>query len=160
MRPAIVSLIALSLLCGCSAPRVDVAAATAALRTRSQGLQAAESAQNTDAALAFWAPDAIVQPAGSPQVQGRDAIRALYQSFFAGGQLKKLEGIPSQLEVSAGGDLAYEYGVNRMVFAGPKGDLLDVGKYLLVWKRIDGQWDVVALSFTSDAPAPVPVPSK
>ena len=160
MRPIAFSLIALSLLSGCAGPRIDLAAATAALRTRSQALQAAEGAQNTDAAMAFWAPDAIVQPAGAPQVQGRDAIRALYQSFFSGGKLRKLEGIPTQLEVSQGGDLAYEYGVNHMIFAGPKGDLLDVGKYLLVWKKVDGQWDVVALSFTSDAPAPVPVPSK
>lgn len=160
MRPTIFSLIALSLLSGCAGPRVDLAAATAAVRTRSEGLQAAEGALNTDAAIAFWAPDAIVQPAGSPQVQGRDAIRALYQSYFSGGKLKKLEGTTSQLDVSQGGDLAYEYGVNHMDFAGPKGDLLDVGKYLLVWKKIDGQWDVVALSFTSDAPAPVPVPSK
>ena len=28
-----------------------------------------------------------------------------------------------------------------------------------VWKKIDAEWFVGALSFTSDAPAPVPVPS-
>ena len=68
-----------------------------------------------------------------------------------------IAGTTSHLEVSSADDLAYEYGINRMVLAGPDGDLLDVGKYLAVWKKIDGEWYVAALSFTSDAPAPVPV---
>jgi ketosteroid isomerase-like protein len=160
MRPIAFYTLALAALCSCSAPRADVAAETAALKARSQGLQAAEGALNVEGALAFWAPDAVVQPAGSPQIQGREAIRALYNGFLSGGQLKRFEGTSSQLEMSQGGDLAYETGVNRMVFAGPKGDLLDVGKYLLVWKKIDGQWYAEALSFTSDAPAPVPVLAK
>ena len=58
---------------------------------------------------------------------------------------------------SAAGDLAYEYGVNKMVLAGPEGDLLDKGKYLLVWRKTDGEWYIAALCFTSDAPAPVPL---
>jgi hypothetical protein len=44
-----------------------------------------------------------------------------------------------------------------MVLNGPDGDLLDVGKYLAVWKKIDGEWYIVALSYSSDAPAPAPV---
>lgn len=157
MRPAVLSLLPIVVLGACSGPRVDVAAETAAVRARSQAVAAAEAAQNTEAALAFWATDAIAQGAGSPQIQGHEAIRALYNSFFGTGQLKQFQGTTSHLEVSQAGDLAYEYGVNRFVFAGPEGDLLDVGKYLLIWKKIHGEWYVGALSFTSDAPVPVPV---
>ena len=157
MKPTIVSLAAVAVLGACSGPRIDVAAETAAVRVRSEGIAAAEAAQNTEQALTFWAEDAIVQGAGFPQIQGHDAIRALYDSFFGSGQLKQFEGTTSYLEVSQGGDLAYEYGVNRFVLEGPSGDLLDIGKYLAIWKKIDGEWYVVALSFTSDAPAPVPV---
>lgn len=160
MRAVVFSLVAVVGLGACAAPSVDVGAETAAVRARSEALVAAEVAQNTEAALAFWAEDAVVQPAGSPQIQGHEAIRALYNSFFGTGQLKQFEGTTSHLEVSRGGDLAYEYGVNRMIFAGPEGDLLDVGKYLAIWKKIDGEWYVAALSFTSDAPAPVPVRSQ
>ena len=32
--------------------------------------------------------------------------------------------------------------------------LTSTGKYLLVWKKIDGEWMVVVLTFSSDAPAP------
>ena len=157
MKPPILSLFAVAVLGACSGPRVDIAAETAAVSARSQGIAAAEAAQNTEQALAFWAEDAIVQGAGSPQLQGHDAIRALYDSFFGSGQLKQFEGTTSHLEVSQSGDLAYEYGVNRFVLTGPSGDLLDMGKYLAVWKKIDGEWHVAALSFTSDAPAPVPM---
>ena len=157
MKPPILSLLAVAVLGACSGPRVDIAAETAAVSARSQGIAAAEAAQNTEQALAFWADDAIVQGAGSPQIQGHDSIRALYDSFFGSGQLKQFEGTTSHLEVSQSGDLAYEYGVNRFVLTGPSGDLLDMGKYLVVWKKIDGEWYAAALSFTSDAPAPVPM---
>jgi ketosteroid isomerase-like protein len=159
MRAAAFSLIAVAGLSACEGPGVDVEAETAALRARAEAIVAAESAQDTDAALAFWAQDAVVQPSGAPQMQGHEAIRALYDGMFGTAQLKSFEGITSHLEVSRGGDLGYEYGVNRMTFTGPEGDLLDIGKYLAVWRKIDGEWYVSALSFTSDAPAPVPVPT-
>ena len=139
----------------CAPPQVDSIAEEAAVRARSQGVASAEAAQDTEASLAFWAPDAIVQPAGAPQIQGHEAIRTLYNSFFTTGVLKEFEGTSSRVQVSQSGDLAYEYGVNRMILNGPEGDLLDLGKYLAVWQKMEGEWYVVALSFTSDTPAPV-----
>ena len=154
---SVYALLGASIVAGCGGPQVDVAAELEAVRARSVGVVAAEEAQDIATALTFWADDAIAQPAGAPQVQGKAALRELYGQFFETGQLKEFAGTTSHLAVSASGDLAYEYGVNRMVFAGPDGDLLDMGKYLAVWKKIDGEWFIVALSFTSDAPAPVPV---
>jgi ketosteroid isomerase-like protein len=87
---------------------------------------------------------------------GRDAVAALYRQFFSGG-MKEIRGTPSHVEMATSGDLAYETGVNRIVLRTPNGDALDVGKYLLVWKRIDGQWYASAISVTSDAAAPVPM---
>lgn len=145
------------MLAGCGGPQVDIATELEAVRARSQGVAAAEAAQDVAAALAFWADNAVVQPAGAPQLQGKAALGDLYHQFFEGGQLKEFAGTTSHIEVSAAGDLAYEYGVNRMILAGPDGDLLDMGKYLVVWKKIDGEWFAVALSFTSDTPAPVPL---
>ena len=110
-----------------------------------------------DSSLAFWAVDAIVQSAGSPQIKGREAIANVYRQYFASGMLKEFVPSPTSIDVAASGDLAYEFGVNRMVLRGPDADLLDMGKYLVVWKKIDGVWYAVASSFTSDAPAPVPL---
>ena len=136
---------------------VDVTAETEAVRARSDGIVGAEGALDVEGMLAFYAEDAIVQPAGAPQIWGHEAIAGMCRQFFEGSQLKEFSAKGSHLTVSQGGDLAYEYGVNRTVLAGPEGDLVDVGKYLLVWKKIDGEWLVVALTFSSDAPATAPV---
>jgi hypothetical protein len=47
-----------------------------------------------------------------------------------------------------------------MVYPGTQGDLLDIGKYLVVWRKVKGEWYVAALSVSSDAPAPVPVSTR
>jgi uncharacterized protein (TIGR02246 family) len=151
-----ISFAAMSASCA-AAPQVDAEAEASAVRARSEAVVRAESAMDAEAAAAFFAEDAIVQPAGSPQLLGRAAILDDYRQFFSGGTLKEFSGTTSGLRVAASGDLAYEYGVNRLILAGPDGDLLDNGKYLTVWKKIDGEWYVAALSFTSDTPAPVPV---
>ena len=49
--------------------------------------------------------------------------------------------------------------MNRIVFGSPKGDLVDMGKYVIVWKHERGDWYVSALAFSSDAAAPVPAPA-
>jgi ketosteroid isomerase-like protein len=151
------SIFAVGSIAGCGGQQVDIAAEMEALRVRSEGVVAAEAAFNVQEALAFWAEDAISQGAGAPQIQGKDAIGELYRQYFESGMLKEFSGTTSHLEVSAAGDLAYEYGVNRFVLAGPEGDLLDMGKYLVVWKKIEGEWFIAALAFTSDAPEPVPL---
>ena len=128
-----------------------------ALHARSDAFQAAESALDAQRATSFWATDAVVQPAGSPALVGRDAVGALYRQIFGSGAVKELRGTPSHVEMAKSGDLAYETGVNRIVWKTPNGDALDMGKYLLVWKKIDGEWYASAISFTSDAAAPVPM---
>jgi ketosteroid isomerase-like protein len=139
------------------APKSTDGAPDPALRARSDSLEAAEAALDKGRAIAFWAPDAIIQPAGMPQVNGRDSVAALYTFFFEKAGLKGLIGKPTQITMSQSGDLAFEVGVNHLTFGSPKGDLLDVGKYLMVWKKTNGVWYVQALAFTSDAAAPVPV---
>ncbi len=115
--------------------------------------------KDADASASFYAEDAVLQGAGMPQINGRANILALYKTFFANPDFKEVRGTPSSAMISASGDLAYEVGVNRIVMRSPKGDLLDAGKFVTVWKREKGDWYVAALSFTSDAAAPVPMPA-
>jgi ketosteroid isomerase-like protein len=48
--------------------------------------------------------------------------------------------------------MAYEYGINRFVFDTPDGPMEDMGKYLVVWEKTDGEWYVAAIAVSSDAP--------
>jgi len=71
--------------------------------------------------------------------------------------MKSFESTTTHLEMSESGDVAWEYGVNRIVYTSPDGALLDLQKYLATWRKIDGEWYVAAVSFSSDAAAPVPM---
>ena len=98
-------------------------------------------------------------PAGAAAIPGRDGVRAMYQEFFGSGMLKSFEASITHLEVAPSGDIGYEYGVNRFVLNTPDGEMPDVGKYLAIWKKVDGQWYAAVVCFNSDAPAPTPVAS-
>lgn len=140
------------------APQVDAAAEEAALRARSEALTASEVQKNADQAITFWADDAFVQPSGAPAASGKQAIRALYGQFFDDTTFKSFASTPTRLVVAASGDLAYEHGTNRMVFATPAGEMADIGKYLAIWQKVNGEWMVTGLAFSSDAPPP-PMPA-
>ena len=129
----------------------------AAVRARNQALIAAEAAFDVASMMEFYAEDAILQAPAAPQIKGKPGIHDVMSQLFGGGVFKGFSAQSSHIEVSAAGDLAWDVGINRMVLPGEAGDLLDVGKYLFVWKKIDGQWYVAAGSFTSDAPAPSPL---
>ena len=52
----------------------DLAAERAVLLARMEGVVAAEEAFNVPEALTYWAEDGIMQPAGSPQIEGLSLI--------------------------------------------------------------------------------------
>jgi len=152
MRRVLLSVLVGGLVSGASwaTPADDVRAGQEALRARSQAVAAAEAARDVEAAVAFYAEDAVVHLEGAPQIEGQEAIGEMYRQWFSG--LKEFSGTTSHLALSHSGDLAYEYGINHMVTAGPEGDLPGVGKYLVVWKKVDGEWRIAALSVTTDPP--------
>lgn len=158
-RPISIFLLALPLafLCNCQQSRINVDEELSKVKSRSKGVVAAESAKDTEKAVSFYAKDAVIQYAGGPQIQGLDTLRDLYQQMFSTPGFKSFSGKTTNMFISQSGDLAYEIGVNRVIMEGSDGDLLDKGKYLAVWKKIDNNWYIVALSFTSDTAQPVPI---
>ena len=140
------------LLAACAAsPQVDPAAEKAAVEARIAGLAQAEAAKDVDGAVNFWADDAVVQAAGAPTIVGVEAVRKGYTEVFGG--MESFKSTTTSVNVAASGDLAWEHGVNDVVVRTPNGNVPDKGKYLAIWKKINGEWYVAALSFTSDAPA-------
>ena len=96
----------LVVLSGCTTPpSPDLAAEKAALHARMEGVVAAEAAFNVPEVLTYWAEGAIMQPAGSPQIEGKDAIRELLSQYFESGLVREFSGSSSHMELSAGGDL-------------------------------------------------------
>lgn len=84
-----------------------------------------------------------------------EQLRSLYLGFFAA--VAEFGSTTTRIDVASSGDMAWEYGVNRAVVKDDQDNLLDMGKYLAAWKKMDGQWFVAAVAFSSDAPAPAPM---
>ncbi len=160
IRMMIVLFVSSFIFCSCTH---DIGKETAAVRARSKAVTTAEESMNIPEIMKYWAKDAIVQPAGMPQIQGKEAIIKLYHQMF-GDTAMKLKSFTSSsinspnISVAQSGDIAFDYGTNKFVWSTAKGELVEMGKYLIVWKKINDDWYVSAISFTSDGEAPVPVP--
>ena len=132
-----------------SAQNVDLAAEADAIRALDVEWVAAVAAQDAAATAAFYAPDGAILPTGSPMAQGTDAVAAVWQGLFElPGFVLTFE--PTFIEVSAAGDLAYDIGTYALSFDSDQGPVQDNGKYVVVWKKVDGVWKVAADIFNSN----------
>jgi ketosteroid isomerase-like protein len=97
----------------------------------------------------YVSDDLVLQVPGMPQFVGREAGYAFMKPFIED-VLISIDGKPAQLEVSASGELAYDLGNSTAMVNSPDGPVEDKQKYLIIWKKIDGNWKAVAGSFSSD----------
>lgn len=153
IRPLALIAAAVSSLSCASAPRVDVQSEEQAIRARLAEGMAAVAAKDVDRFANLYAPDAALLLANVPIIQGRPAIRAELQKLFSAPNMS-FSFASTKIEVAKSGDLAYELGTNRFVADMPEGRVNDQGKYLAAWKKIDGQWMLVADAGNSDLPLP------
>ncbi|MFC2144587.1 YybH family protein [Acidobacteriota bacterium] len=90
--------------------------------------------KDIDAMTAFYAEDAVLLPPDAPAIFGRDAISATIQEMFAAGLAIQLE----DLEIKVAGNFGYKAGRYRTT--AEDGSLIDRGKYIEIWSKIDGNW--------------------
>jgi uncharacterized protein (TIGR02246 family) len=98
---------------------------------------------------ALYTDDAQIMPPGAAAVSGRDNIAAFWQeALSAGGVSVTLEVV----EVVAQGNHATEVG--RFSMTDADGNAVDQGKYLVLWRKEQGQWHLARDIWNSDgAPA-------
>ena len=133
------------------APRLEAEAET--IRALSREWAVADSLRDVARAVTFYAPGAVEMASNTPIVRGQDAIQRWYQSWLLDPK-NRIEFATDTVEVAEARDLAYERGNYRFYTRSESGEDVDVGKYLTVWKKIDGQWKVVADMANSDKPLP------
>ena len=100
----------------------------------------------------FYAPDGFLLPPNSPAIQGRQAIGEMWKSW------RELPNVEISFgavkgEASSSGDMAYEYGTYIFAYDTDSGRITDKGKYVTVWKKIGGVWQVMTDIFNSNLPA-------
>jgi uncharacterized protein (TIGR02246 family) len=143
------------LLGACDSPELDIAAEKTTVAARGKALATAEAARDIETVMSLWTDDAIFQMHGSAQLQGKEAIRGVMQTFFEA--FKEFEGSITHIEVAASGDLAFDYGVNRVLLQVDEREVLVTGKYLAIWRKIDETWLISAISVTDDVAFPAPL---
>ncbi|MBU3947864.1 MAG: DUF4440 domain-containing protein [Proteobacteria bacterium] len=90
-----------------------------------------------------------VMPPNSNSLTGKPAIQSLFQTFMDMGiKIIKLKTV----EVEGYGETAFEVG--KYTLEGERGQVLDQGKYIVIWKQEAGQWKLHRDIFNSSLPAP------
>lgn len=103
--------------------------------------------------MAFFAEDGRFMPPNAPAAVGKAAVRETWTGLLGLPNLHVAFG-PTVVESGASDDVAYEIGTWELAFDTEAGRHADHGKYVVVWRKRGGQWQVMADCFNSDVPPP------
>lgn len=110
----------------------------------------AAETRNVEKAVSFYADDGSMMPYGAPIATGTEQIRQTWT------KLMSIPGVnltfaPTKIVVAKGGDMAYDIGTFVLKTNDAQGNsTASEGKYVVVWKKVGGQWKVAADIFNTD----------
>jgi len=113
------------------------------------------NAHDGDRIAKVYTTDAKLMPTGMPAVIGRDGIKATFEWLWGSG-VDSMEGetvevgplgAPGQGEPTA----VYDYFLWTM--RTKDGSVADQGKYIALWRLVDGKWECFIDIFNSNLPA-------
>jgi ketosteroid isomerase-like protein len=122
------------------------------LQARQNGFLEGMSARDLDRTVPYFAEDATLHIANMPSVRGREAIGRFYGNVFR--FMRESTAVPEMMAMSVSADLAYAHGTVMNTFGGAEGRVEYSGKYLLVWKRVAGEWLIAHYGVSNDHPDP------
>jgi len=131
----------------------DNAAHEQAIRNTNEQWLALLREHDAAAVSELYTADGAMMAPGAPIAQGHAALATAWSG------LMQLPGFGLTFEadeiiVASGGDMALDRGVYELSLDGPEGATKDIGKYVVVWRNVDGEWKVAADIFNSDGAAP------
>lgn len=139
---------------GCLKQKVDLAAEEQAIRAISLKWLEIDKARNASGQTALFADDGTVFRENEGPYVGHSAIQNYYNHFYE----KNPDYAPNwgtdHVNVAASGDLAVEYGSWRE--KNPDGTEKDHGKYITVYRKMNGVWKVAADMSLSTKPEDSP----
>lgn len=99
---------------------------------------AAIAEKNIDAIASIYASDAVYMQPGQPRHVGKDAVIAVWRTYFTRPDFKAL--YTPTLTVSTSLDVAYDVG-SYVVSLTRDGEPVEIrGKYVVIWKKEGGDW--------------------
>jgi uncharacterized protein (TIGR02246 family) len=142
-----------AVLMACAPKAPDTAADETALKADPVAWFDAYNAGDAEAIAKLYADDGVLMPPGAPAVMGRAAI----QDFIAGDIEKSKAGGLTQMNytstgVGVSGDVGWLSGTFSVTDT--SGATVDNGKFLSVYRRVAGDWQLIRDTWNSDrAPA-------
>ena len=151
-RLAFAAAMLLTFVTGCqTAPKSDPAALRSTLDAINTQFMDAFARKDGAALGSVYAEDALAMPPGAVQVEGRAAIEAMWKSML----LLPLSTFELKTsEVGGGVETAWETGHYRLLST--DGSVADAGKYVVIWKQVEGGWKIYRDIWNSDAPSASP----
>jgi len=155
-----VGLIALAAVASGCVQRADVATEERVIRDLDKKWVQAVGAKDTAAIANVYAVDAEFLAPGAPRAGGRAAVRQAWVGLLKAPNLV-LTFEPSKITIASSADIAYETGSYRLGYDLPKAKRVkgkvarsrrveDTGKYVVAWKKVNGEWKVQYDIFNSD----------
>ena len=137
--------------CAPPALEIDLDTEEKTIRKLTTDWFADEIRRDMEASLSYLAPNAVIQTEGAPTINGIAAMRSFYEEFF---KIPYADVVmePRTVVVAASGDLAYDIGPWKVVFEGEDGRTEAPGKSTIIWRKFNGQWKCVLMSFSMDNP--------
>jgi uncharacterized protein (TIGR02246 family) len=127
----------------------DMDAVKAKIQERENAFAVAQSAGDVESLIALFTDDAISMGSDQEALVGKDAIRADMEANLS----KRVEGNTSSFEVSevfGTEDLVTEVGIETNKNA--TGEVISKGKYMAIWKKVNGEYLVFRDIYNGDAP--------
>ena len=135
-------------------PAVDADVVREAITANDEAFDQAYNAGDAATLVALYAPDAVVLPPNEPRIEGSAAIQELFAAMFEEAPGATLDLTTEDVQVAAAGDYAYGVGSFSVSGTAPDGsEWSDQGKYVAIWKNVDGEWKMVLDTWSSDNPA-------
>lgn len=131
---------------------VDSKSDEQAIRTISMKWMDLTKKHDSAASSALFADNGVSYSMNQEPFVGPAAIKKHFDEEFAQNPKEVVDWSTEKVEVSASGDLAVEYGKFNVSGLGPNGTESDMGKYVTVYRKVNGAWKVTADIGTSTKP--------
>ena len=151
IKSAIILMIALVLFLNCQPTQQDSTKIREAIVAANGNFMEAFNSGDAAGLAALYTQEGQLLPGNSDFVTGPQAIQEFWQGAMDMGiKSAKLETI----EVEGMGETAYEVGKYTLFAEGDQ--MLDQGKYIVIWKQVEGEWKLHRDIWNTSMPPPKP----